>query len=68
MIKHLKPTGRVVSLDGMPWCRVWQGITEKGHPVTLYVHRVQAAVDSPVCDDLAAMLIEMNVPKDVSEP
>jgi hypothetical protein len=68
MIKNLKPTGQIVSLDGMPWCRVWEGITERGDTVTLYVHRVQAAVDSPVCDDLAAMLIEMNVPAEVCEP
>lgn len=41
---ELQSTGRIVLLDGVP-CRVWEGKTAAGVPLTAYIARV--AIDDP---------------------
>lgn len=65
MIKNMRPTGKVLSFDGKPWCRVWEAETEAGYRVEVHVHRVQVPIDSPACDELAKALEEMNPPEEI---
>lgn len=43
MIIHLESTSEIVTLDGAI-CRVWQGATEGGVPVTAFIARVAVPV------------------------
>lgn len=65
MIKYMKPTAKVLSFDGKPWCRVWEAETEGGHRVDVHVHRVQVPVGSPANDELLRVLEELQPPEEV---
>lgn len=56
----IAPTEETVQLDGVP-CRVWHGITQSGHPILVFVHRVM--IDERHQDDpLLAFLHPETIP------
>lgn len=65
MLKNMKPTAKVLSLDGRPWCRVWEAETEGGHQVEVLVQRVQVPVDSPANEELLKALEEVQPPEEI---
>jgi hypothetical protein len=58
---QIEPTEKMVEVDGVP-CRVWNGVTEKGVQVFLFVHRVAVAVEDDSAE-LDAALREVSEPK-----
>lgn len=45
----LTPTDRIVTIDGGPPCRMWEGTTDRGTSVFAYVQAL--AVPAEQCDD-----------------
>lgn len=56
----IEPTGHLTRLDGVP-VRLWEGRTESGRPVWVFVHRISTA-DDQARAELDRALVECEPP------
>jgi len=57
-------TDKTTTLDGIP-CRLWQGVTERGHPCDVFVLRIGSR-DLHAQEELEQALRQMPPPSEVA--